>query len=838
MADGSYHQSRDSPSNKRRDTTIDQTVELTYPNIFLETSFESLLNNSHISNTSSHINMGTTPPQRQPPSLSESWASLSDPELSQEDELRSERTDIGSMVDIRSLDDILSVQEENADTSDEEDDEVALPASHPSNKQHHSQIEPSEHVPTAGTSLTETSLLPAHLVLTEPEEIQHSSEAFVRHILEDFTEIDAKPLGIRESLEPRTGLVGTLRLNLLKSSLRDGGQQALHLLILGKDYFPSLQASIMGKIADALVAPGLASDKIRPHSPSRYHIVPDSFGPGSLPSAAEVIPIDCQLDVDAYQAAEFVDHTHQIIRLRDEASSKRIHSSRHGNRYVINEDKGSKPDLAVIVVSSEDTSADTNRTGIMRIFAQRHSIPVLVISVDNGWGAETHAETQPFGHTNWSAHRCIEFNKVANEPYRRLPLDLDTFLQLDPAQLSRHLAYLVQGPTGSRQKEASHTNSPNPPVLIEGLAMKRPYLATNIPNLQDMRNALSLVHPWLLTSLCIVLLLQVIYLWGGYQPNAHQVAFSDPVAMNTADSPISFSAVFHTSSTTASASSTSAPQAPPLTIEAAKSVAGSFEVEVVGDSDLVIRAPSKPSKNGAITVDVLRNGQALDVGATLLFPDVYRVYIPPEEMYGNLTVRLEMADPCSVDTVTLDLGQQHLKWWLRGVLEKSERILFKKIVQIQHDAQESWQTRDQTFEKFREVGLKLTRRGKDAFQPVRAKVTLLESKVQDWNKRVDALGAEMLSSAKATSADLMSKVMKQVKQMKQTDLPRIALPEVRNPLESLYNAVDHLELGERFQQAADSLHDMVRCETLAIAQDRAQHLGKSWKRNKSGNRGR
>lgn len=830
MADKHDHQLNLPQSTNCKDTEDGHSDPLTYPQLLLETSFKSLLINSYISESSSRNNMRDSLAPRPPASLSESWASISDNELSQDDDLRSEQTDVGSLIDIRSAEDILSVQEEDAATSDGESDADAMPP----NEVYASQLRSSDHLTTTGTSLTETSLLPDHLTLDEPEQSSTKDAVLVRHVLKHFDETEATQLAGDSPSRPED-VVGTICLNLHRSSLRDSGRQSLHLLILGKDYFPSLRTSIVGKVADALVAVGSASDFSRPSSPSRYHIVPDCFGPGSMPTAAEVIPIDCQLEVDSFHSAEFLDQTHQMIRLEDASSARVLLSSRHEDGYALSGDKRGKPDLAVVVVSSEDTSTDIDRTCVMLIFAQRHSIPVLVIAVDENWGAES----LPLEQTGLSARRYIEnITASGNGACRELPLDLDTFIRLNPAQLSRHLAYLIEASRDEPMDEPHLAIARTAVNSSQDSLGKGSDLFDALPSLAHIKKAASRVGPWFITFLGAVLLAQVIVSLSAWQTTPRSsLSMTDPAAPTTSEGLLNFSTKTNVSKPTSAAQTALATPAVPLTIDATKSLAGSFEVEVVGNSHLIVRTPSQANKRGSVIVTVLKEGKPLNAEAKLLFPCVYSVYITEEEMYGNVTVQLEIAKPRSVDSVTINLGPQPLDLWLRGVFEGIDRKLLAKLARFRAAVNNLVGVDEHLKEVPPDQSLlsalaKAAQQYEQLYRPLRARVARLERHVQAWNERVDTQGAEVLRHARFASADMLDKMVKQVRQARQaspwlqpvslSQLPK--LPKLPNPMSALQHAIKKREVRQRLQQAAHNLHDRAQSDTLATAQDRAQQI--------------
>src|SRR5947199_3537733 len=110
-----------------------QPSQLTYPKILLDVSLESLLSHSNAST----MTTSAPEPQLEPDNqLSESWATLSNSDYSRDDDLRSETTDVGSLVSNNGTEDIHSIEDDLDSEVDEEpisgsNDDGYSPASDP-----------------------------------------------------------------------------------------------------------------------------------------------------------------------------------------------------------------------------------------------------------------------------------------------------------------------------------------------------------------------------------------------------------------------------------------------------------------------------------------------------------------------------------------------------------------------------------------------------------------------------------------------------------------------------------------------------------------------------------
>lgn len=808
MADPYDSQSSVEEESESEDETLSQPEHdhLEYPQIYLETSFDSLLRNSHASHSSSStVTMARANHQAEShrSGLSESWASISDAELSQNDDLLSEHTDAESLVDVRHDDDILSSHEVEV-SDEEEEDAVSQKAPQDQDAEVNSPA-----APFSQQSLSESAIVPTYITLDESNIPSQSENVLVRHTMKVFSQQEAEEM-FSFTTEPE--LVGTIDLTLNKCSLKDSGRRSLRLLLVGEDYLPSLRDSIVNKVADALVASGTSFNDSQISSPSRYHIVPDSFGPGSVPSTAEVIPIDCQLEVDRFDK---IHHSNAGVTLTETASGKTLVCERLWSSLT--------HDLAIIVTTDQRSETMQHTLSAFLRQLKSKSMPCIVVTVGGSWYFPHPAPVS-------GIHRSISARPVWDgQVYRRLPIDLDTFLNLNAAQLSRHLSWLVNDAERARlQSEYEHGFYKYDLVLNELYAVG-----------VRIRETLARVSPFFVIVLLFSLALQSLWTLWREQPLVPDVA-NQTAHVTTTLPPVIVDATPSTSTTTTAIASptVSVTNTVPLSIDATKSTSGKFEVEVIGSSHLVVRTPQKAKGKAPLKVVLSRQGQLIPADIKLLFPCVYSVHVPGEQLYGEITVRLEMPTPRLVDTIKLDLGPQAIDAWLKEIIEEAEHNLQSNLAQFQEALQGLGHS--ETRQKFTEQAKLLVANISERLgfeQRVQEPLRRLDNQRVAFNQRLDVIGADLygqftnwLAQRQPIHQNLPKKAGKLLKH--KISFPRF--PRVRLP--SLEAVRLDFDARRRWRDASQVLREH-QTQKLATAQDRAQQLVGGWRRKKDRRRG-
>ena len=164
---------------------------------------------------------------RGPEYLSESWASISDADYSHDEDLQSENTDVGSLIDLYSVGDIQSVRD---DTESEAEPGNEDEPSTPEQPLHESLLRSSGHTQHVTTSLVETEVPDSRqITLEEPEALAHLDQVLVKHTLKVFSPVEYAKFGHRSpsSAEKESKFVGTIHMTLNRAPLKETSLQSL-----------------------------------------------------------------------------------------------------------------------------------------------------------------------------------------------------------------------------------------------------------------------------------------------------------------------------------------------------------------------------------------------------------------------------------------------------------------------------------------------------------------------------------------------------------------------------------------------------------------------------------
>ena len=811
MTDAPHPQPPASDINKQSQTEDTSSSQiLKYPQILLEASFDSLLTHSFPSTPAiPPSNMDPAPrTPHPPPSLSESWASISDAEYSHDEDLQSEVTDAGSLIDVHSANDIQSITGEDTPSEDESDDEEHE-VGHTIDRQE-TDMEASVVSKTpAASRLMVTPPKSDELVLVEPEynERDHVS---VKHTITTFTAEEASRLHLPDSSQE--GYVGTLHITLSRSVLRQGSSGTFRLLLLGQEYGDSVRSCLVSKVADALVASD--SDSSRPSTPSRYHIIPDSFGPGSQPAAAEVIPIDRTLEVESFHSAVLGgDQIKNNVLMCNDLTMDRLTSTwdeQHG-KYVVSKADWQNPNLAIMLINSKD-SADAKLSACsMMIFAKRHKIPMIVIRTDNDWNADS----APIIFSGTSAQLCIEKQPLSRDSViRQLPLDLNTFLNLNPAQLGRHIAYLLRKPTENIRKQAKARAEETSMLENEDRSEKAAGYESTAKDF--FRDAMAKLENTGLRQILrtIAIIAGTLFLlewsmllkssWNARYPvTAPQVIHTPNVTAVSYVAPLS--------TVTWSASSLKSTSVP-LAIGSATPPAATFSVETLGSSHLVVRTPPQKSDKQKFGITVQRNEKKIAADTRMLFPSVWSVRLEPAQAYGDLKVCFATSKPPSKQCANVTFPEQSFASWMRELIDDGEDRLQQKLANL-HESLEDLRQSPRPREVMKEAQKRLLELEHTASQDLHS----------TWEK-AGAYQARAMANIDAQRKRVSRQLDLMFEQMRVRSLQVFRPRRFRMPFKTYLDGLANTDVQEKTTQLLASMHEHARSDTMATSQDRAKNL--------------
>jgi hypothetical protein len=781
---------------------------LEYPQLLLNTSFTSLLAHSIPSNPSSSTTTLTKMPSSSssssaartrastpPPlgSLSESWV-ISDAEFSLDDDLQSEQTDASSLLEVHSTDDDHSIRAED-DTQD--DGGELVPA--PEMIQEDAEEKADEHPASAHEtgSLSESSILPGQINLdvfaTMDDKTVYAAQVIKG--IDPEGAITHNPEG-----QPYSITCEKVVMTLSKDTLKDHGRRNLQVLFMGTDYYSSMRRSIVSKIADAFVTSNSFQDSTQSIPRVRYHIVPDVFGPGSEPSTAEAIPIECQLEVLNCHGA--VDRGNGRIVVWNGESDTCFHSapSENGRAFIVHERYWTRPDFAILVVSNTDSEKDRKSNIAMSQFARNLNIPLLVLMMeddDKYLGGSFSMEPR-------RACRIVEHVSNDKHEFVHLPLNLDTFFRLNANQLSRHLNFLAE--SGGEPHQPDDPKPSSGEWLLQSGSTALRWVAQEVPPkcracwAYAKRNQLHFIG-----LLCFMLV-------GTLLTTANrevQVLAGIPTALNkSANLNDSAPPIVSDTPKTKVVSLGLVNSLSHITIDGVKPMTELLDVEKVDSEHLVIRIPHQSKRAVAPNVTILRDDHVIEADVRVWRPNVFSVQVAEHEMHGNLTVRIWTRDPRHVQTAQIYLGTLpfHLqaKEWL-GRAESRIRQLVGRPDDQQRVAKQAHN---------------LVKAIVTQVQLCQAQMARVDKRREDFNEFLDQKGSELMDYL-STSPLVSTRWSDQIK---------AKFANVTRDIAENYNPT---MLRRRIQKALEDLHENLRSETLSVAQDRAQGIAQGLKKRKT-----
>ncbi|KAL2821586.1 hypothetical protein BJX63DRAFT_219693 [Aspergillus granulosus] len=673
----------------RRSHTASSTSHLQYPTLPpLSASVEEWLSHSRpISMTSTPA---VDPPRR---CLSESWATLSASDVHSEDEAPSEQTDVGSLIDTSCPDDVASLDERYSsnDDMDENYDEGL------DNEDYDSRSDISEvrdlrpmfsqlGCSIDGSNLTTQTAFrqsTESIEFVEPDNWPEVERVQLKHTIRfiDGPEIAELGENISSYLEDST-LMATVQQTMTKKSIDT--DKPFRVLYIGSSEFRGI---ILDKLGDVLVSSSSSGFESSSTESSRYHVVPTSFGAGAVPNFAELLPIHFQLIVDECLEATSESHADRprTINLKFKNRPGCTSLWRETEYGISSSADWALPDVAIIFLSTLDTTTARDTQRLARMFMERHGVPTMVISEKPLW--KMSREPIPVNHH--SLHMCLESRHSPTGKttvLKRYPIDLNTFESITPSQLNRNLASLTSIYPRENFKstaEASRTSQKKPLLSFKSYAK-------NILPLPYLRDDTELAF---VLRLIILTVLSLASLTIGHLALKATIVFVSSfvarLVVTNELSPISSAPTTHIIPTAntkqtslsvlpAASSDVQALGRYPDSLSQLSSLMGGalsspevpkpseiFEIQVVGDCHLVIKPSSRHTaarKQPKFSVQISRGGRPLQYELSRLFEGVYSLKLDREEAYGLVNVTITTSSrPPTEHVVPVDLGIPWLK---------------------------------------------------------------------------------------------------------------------------------------------------------------------------------
>lgn len=638
------------------------SLDLEYPELPLHLSLDSLLAHSSSSSSGSSSRWANMPPPEvNPGNLDDSWASLNDDEFSTEDDLQSENTDVGSLLDVHSSDDIHSVTDgihlEETELTDEEELGDTL-----------KEESGSEHISRQG-SRRESPAFPLSPISQRDDRKEESAEESMTSALSTYrsgrelTEAELQRLRhIQLNDNGSTKYFSVIQMPVFKSSLDLNTHSHFKVLLLGRQV-EQFRPEIQRKLGDILVSQTASSSSSSQTSITRFHLVPNTFGPGAEPDFADLVAIDKEIEFDCYDRITSSSASPQpaTLSLRNSLTRSKIVSKWHGSStsplFVVDNVRWTIPDLAIICVHLDEDHLVDSESHHMITFTKRHGIPRVLIRMDRGWNGSYIGALDAD-----SLHESIEpqHKQSRHRPSLKFPVDMAAFLNLDSGLLNRHLAYAV--PTAEKdrltaEEEFKFSNT------VEAK------LASDLDSLTHRGSSFRKHGLIVLWVLCVYMLIgrQIWPIYSDPASGADSGDIMSPVGTQQ-QFPTSESSPQAPSATPYNSGTLSMPSYQVLDV-ASISVAPAmsddalhFQVGISGDSQLLIKLPKIAlgrRKRSMLVVDVRRKNHTIPAAVQELFDGVFSVQLLPHDAVGDVEVNLSMSKPQLNETLTVSFGGRH-----------------------------------------------------------------------------------------------------------------------------------------------------------------------------------
>lgn len=486
---------------------------------------------------------------------------------------------------------------------------------------------------------------------------------------------------------PSRALTAVVKQTMIKRWLVP--QNPYKLLFVGDS---AAREDIVWKIGSALDASSVDTE----YSPNQYAVVRIPSFENTTAGGIELIDsTGISLIVEECNSAASTkmeggnDTLSMTVSNRGSSDRKPIESVWTGAEHQVT-DNWSLPDLAVFYLSeSDDISAKQTRF-FARKFMGRHQVPCIIISQAPPWNRP--AEIIALDYT--TLHICLKTHDSSASIVKRLPVDLNTFMNLDASQMNRNLAYLAKKHAPSKQQVSK------PLISIQEISRKstdsedKDYASPNFPYIKKstFSTRLSQLRQIFLPILFLIIgmvlyqmfmstafanpyvpapRVQEIFITGKIQrviPRfGSEVSIPAQSASTLTTNPVAslsskasdLRGKSHLDSNSALTSYLQSRQA------SAPNKSDNFDAGIVGDHHIILRSPGwfiRTRKIHKLAFNVTRSGSILRHQVSMPFDGVYALEIPREDAYGTVNVSLwTTAKPIINESFAVEFGTSWLK---------------------------------------------------------------------------------------------------------------------------------------------------------------------------------
>ncbi|KAK3938351.1 hypothetical protein QBC46DRAFT_167295 [Diplogelasinospora grovesii] len=630
----------------------------------------------------------------------------------------------GSLENLSRPDDVHSLGESEShyDTEDDDSDDDSDHPSRASSIRYADQVlqNPSTHLPTNslryGTPTSEASDTALRSIEFQEEGCDdpiYMDMISVKHTIREFTEEETAAIATEMGMSDIPGhLVATIRQTMSQAYLST--REPLRVLYVG---CPRAQRDIVLKISNAIWASPKADarddDLFGRHREGIYNIVPiSSFGP--TPELDLMEASHYQIKVEhctsaseiTYEAASFPGDTVYSITIEHDKTYRSLFSP---SGSVI-QPKWALPHIVIFYRGDDehpDSEAEKTRA-VAWEFMSRHGVPSIFISESQRFSKSPSGRWRDFVDQH-AIHMCLESRDPETPiPPQRLPIDLESFTNIDSRQMNRNLAYLTGLAETSEEPESAEAELPEPSTIKtksarEHIRSLKNFLDFDPSDLSGERSLefferykwfLALIVPLLMALMAPIFALVLSGLPSiGTDPGSlHNIprspssvtgAFSSLVCTgrptpSTSDMPASTTTVIINVTSTRTVQISQA-EAPTSALASVMSVAGLLSdrsssapvepqakntvcsVRVHSPNELVVTIPSSSKSawlsKGAIEIDVRRAEEPVKTKISLVDEGIL-VELKQQDAYGTLDVSVVTSrKPRINETFVVDFGK-------------------------------------------------------------------------------------------------------------------------------------------------------------------------------------
>lgn len=497
-------------------------------------------------------------------------------------------------------------------------------------------------------------------------------------------------------------LVGTVRQKMASTGLRVA--EPYKVMFVGP---ASVKETIFQKIGSALASSfDLASTRSETGL-SKFTVVPISFGGGESPEVLLVDSLGLDMNIEECISASLVadgsSHDNISLKLNDHRviqSSKR----RLTNNFVLSENYR-LPDLAILFIPDHEAISAKQRRILVRSFMIRHNVPVIVIASKTEW----HNFSQAITLDLRTPHICLEARGPqgqVQQVLRRLPVDMQTFLDIDSAQMGRNLACIASESTMFKTTEdgecrPAQQNLNFTAVVKSWSKCVRSRIGRDSRYLSYYRNCL--LAALLLYGIAVASM-RTLGTASAPKPSYIDLNTNKPnppyfrlASTSSVPSSMTSQASISSSSILASAGDRSSSKnfnlghlntdlasvllEPALTPNSlAPNKSDKFKLHVVGDCHVILTPPkwfAQLKKAPTLLFKVTRQAEPLRHEFSTLFDGVYALKLAREDAYGALNISVSTAKKPRVnETFQVDFGTPWLKiaGWKRAAQAITEQV--------------------------------------------------------------------------------------------------------------------------------------------------------------------